>query len=47
MSVNTLSGGASILMDRWIRKVFGFMAARMRTSATKTAMTMMTLKIMQ
>jgi hypothetical protein len=29
MSVKTLSGGASILMDGWMRKVLGWVAAKM------------------
>jgi hypothetical protein len=46
MSAKTFSGGASILTDRWMRKVFGFVAAKMKTIAIYAATMITTLKIM-
>src|ERR1700675_787252 len=46
MSMKTLSGGASILMDRSMRKLFGLVAAIVRTSPINAATIITTLKIM-
>ena len=46
MSTKTLSGGASILVDRWMRKVFGLVAATTRIAESKGAKPIMTFTIM-
>src|ERR1700721_2988323 len=46
MRIKTFSGGASILTDRWMRKIFGLVAARTRIVESKTAKPIMSFTIM-